>query len=302
MRSGWTGASAQALAFVARRLLAEPVVMLFAAREPTDLFAGLPVLLLPGLRDADARPCWPRCFPAGWIERVADQLLAETRGNPLALNGATTRPFATLAGGRVRVAGGAAAVGQIEQTFHRRLEALPEDTQATLVGGSGRVHRRSGPPPGGRPSVSRSTPRHSSRRNRRALIDVDSRVRFRHPLVRSAIYRATTPLRRGDRCTGALAEATDAEVDPDRRAWHLAEAADGPDVDAATELERSAGRAQARGGLAAAAAFLERAAALTAEPSLRMRSGRSRRRRRSTRPGRSTTPSRSSPPRRAAAR
>ena len=87
--------------------------------------------------------------------------------------------------------------------------------------------------------------------------------------MRSAIYRATTPTARRQ-AHRALAEATDAEVDRDRRAWHLAEAADGPDVDAATELDRSAGRAQARGGLAAAAAFLERAAALTAEPALRM--------------------------------
>jgi DNA-binding CsgD family transcriptional regulator len=100
------------------------------------------------------------------------------------------------------------------------------------------------------------------------LLAIDARVTFRHPLVRSTVYRAASPQER-QAAHRALADATDPEVDPDRRAWHLAQATPGFDEDVASELERSAGRAQARGGLAAAAAFLDRAAVLTPEPSRR---------------------------------
>ncbi len=260
-------ASGQALAFVARRLLAESVVMLFAARERSDLFAGLPELVLEGLRGADARSLLVSVIPGRLDEGVADELLAETRGNPLALlelpRGLTA---AQLAGG-FGLPAALSLSGRIEESFHRRLEALPEDTRRLLLvaaaestGDPALLWRAAEGLAIDAPALE---PAESD-----GLIDVDSRVRFRHPLVRSAVYRAAAPTARRQ-VHRALAEATDAEVDPDRRAWHLAEAADGPDVDAATELERSAGRAQARGGLAAAAAFLERAAALTAEPSLR---------------------------------
>jgi hypothetical protein len=260
-------ASAQALVFVARRLLAESVVMLFAAREPSDLYAGLPALVVEALGDADARALLASVIPGRLDERVADQFVAEASGNPLALlelpRGLAP---AQLAGG-FGLPGALSLQGRIEETFRLRLDALPEETQQLLLvaaaepGGDTALLWRAA----GRFGVISAAlaPAESA-----GLLEIDARVRFRHPLVRSAVYRTATPQQRRE-VHRALAEATDAEVDPDRRAWHLVEAASGPDEDTATELERSAVRAQARGGMAAAAAFLERAAALTPKPSLR---------------------------------
>jgi DNA-binding CsgD family transcriptional regulator len=262
-------ASAQVLAFVARRLLAESVVLVLATREPTGQFGRLPELVVEGLRDADARALLASAIPGRLDERVADQLLAEASGNPLALlelpRGLSP---AQLAGG-FGLPGALSLSGRIEERFVNRVEALPEDTQQLLLVAAAE--------PTGDPGLLWSAaarlgiadavlyPAESAR-----LLEVDGRVRFRHPLARSAVYRAATPHQRR-RVHRALAEATDAQLDPDRRAWHLAEAAAGPDEDVAAELERAAGRAQARGGLAAAAAFLERAATLTQEPSRRAR-------------------------------
>ena len=257
-------ASAQALAFVARRMLAEPVVMLFAAREPSDLLAGLPELVLEGLGDADARALLASVIPGRLDERIADELLAETRGNPLALlelpRGLTTT---RLAGG-FGLPAALSLSGRIEESFQQRLETLPDDTQRLLSVAAAE--------PTGDPSLLwRAAERLAitgvalEPAESAGLIETGGRVRFRHPLVRSAVYRATTPEQRRQ-VHRALAEATDTEVDPDRRAWHLAEAMAGPDEDVAAELERAAVRAQARGGLAAAAAFLERAATLTPDP------------------------------------
>jgi DNA-binding CsgD family transcriptional regulator len=260
-------ASAAALAFVARRLLAEPVVLLFAAREPTDPLTGLPEMLLEGLADADARALLASAVPGRLDKRIADQVIAETRGNPLALlelpKALTT---AQLAGG-FGLPGALSLSGRIEKSFLRRLEALPEDTRRLLLLAAAE--------PTGDPAllwraaerlaiaVPALEPAESA-----GLIDVDGRVRFRHPLVRSALYRAAAPLERR-LAHGALAQATDAQIDPDRRAWHLAAATTGPDELVAAELESAASRAQARGGLAAAAAFQERAVALTADQALR---------------------------------
>ena len=257
-------ASAQVLGFVARRLLAEPVVLLFAARETIDTFAGLPELLSEGLDDADARKLLASVIPGRLDDRVADQLVAEARGNPLALielpRGLSP---AQLAGG-FGLPGALSLAGTIEQSFLRRLEALPENTQRLLLVAAAE--------PLGEPALLwRAAERLGIRGAARepaesaGLIEIDGRVRFRHPLVRSAVYRAASAQQRR-RVHRALAEATDAETDPDRRAWHLAEATAGPDEDVAAELERAAARAEARGGLAAAAAFLQRAAALTPEP------------------------------------
>ena len=257
-------ASEHTLVFVARRMLAEPVVMLFAAREPSDVLAGLPELVLEGLGGADARALLTSVTPGRLDERVSEELLAEARGNPLALlelpRGLSP---AQLAGG-FGLPTALSLSGRIEESFQRRLEALPEDTRRLLL--------LAATDPTGDPALLwraaerlgiaglALVPAESA-----ALIEIDSRVRFRHPLVRSAIYRARTPKERRQ-VHRALADATDVEVDPDRRAWHLAEAMAAPDESVAGELERAAGRAQARGGLAAAAAFVERAAALTPDP------------------------------------
>src|SRR5712691_9527527 len=254
-------ASAQALAFVARRLLAEPVALVFATREPGEEFRGLPELLVGGLRDGDAQELLSSVIRGPLDERVRDRIVAETRGNPLALlelpRGVTP---ADLAGG-FALPGEVPLSGRIEESFGRRLAALPAETRRLLqlaaadpVGEPLLVWRAAaGLGIGTEAAISAVEA---------GLIEFDGRVRFRHPLVRSAAYRSAS-LHERQEAHGALAEATDPEVDPDRRAWHRAHAATGPDEDVAQELERSADRAQARGGLAAAAAFVERAAMLT---------------------------------------
>jgi hypothetical protein len=186
-------ASAQALGFAARRLAADPVGLVFAARVAGPELAGLPELTVEGLAEGDARALLDSALAGPLDTRVRDQIVAESRGNPLALlelpRGMTT---GELAGGfnLPDLPGAASLTGRIEDSFRRRLDALPAPARQLLL----------------------------------------------------------------------LA------ADPDRRAWHRAQAAAGPDEEVAAELERSAGRAQAGGGLAAAAAFLERSVRLTADP------------------------------------
>ena len=257
-------ASAQTLAFVGRRLQAESVVMLFVVREPIRELADLPELVVEGLRDSDARELLASVVPGRLDQRVADQLVAEARGNPLALlelpRGLTP---AELAGG-FGLPEALSLEGRLEDRFVRRLEALPADTRRLLLVAAA-------DPTGDPALVWRAaaglglTDAALEPLDGADLIEIGVRVRFRHPLVRSAVYRAAALAERR-RVRAALAEATDPRVDPDRRAWHLAEATAGPDESVAGELERAAVRAQARGGLAAAAAFLERAAALTPDP------------------------------------
>jgi DNA-binding CsgD family transcriptional regulator len=257
-------ASAQALGIAARRLAADPVGLVFATRDPGAELAGLPELEVGGLPDEDARALLDSALAGPLDERVRDLIVAETRGNPLALL-ELPRGLgpAELAGG-FGLPGAAPLTGRIEDSFARQLEALPDQTrrlvQLAAADPSGDwvlVWRAAGrlgiPVQAGRPAVEAG------------LVEFGAQVRFRHPLVRSAAYRsAAFPGRQ--QMHAALAEATDPAVDPDRRAWHRAQAAAGPDEEVATELERSAGRAQARGGLAATAAFLELAVALTADP------------------------------------
>src|SRR5271169_1046024 len=255
-------ASAQALAFVARRLLAEPVVLVVAAREPGEEFRGLPELLVGGLGEGAARELLGSVIRGPLDERVRDRIVAETRGNPLALL-ELPRGVPSVPG----VPGVPGLPGRIEESFRRRLEVLPAATQRLMLVAAAE--------PAGEPAlVWRAADRLGIGAEAVApaadagLLTIGERVMFRHPLVRSAVYRAASP---ADRRAAhqALAGATDPQADPDRRAWHRAQATLGPDEEVAAELERSAGRAQARGGLAAAAAFLERAAALTLDPARR---------------------------------
>jgi DNA-binding CsgD family transcriptional regulator len=260
-------ASAQALVFVARRLLADSVALVFVTREPGDELTGFQELVVEGLRDGDARALLRSVLRVPLDERVRERIVAETRGNPLALlelpRGLTP---AQLAGG-FGLLDAPGLSGQIEDSFRRRLAGLPADTQRLLlvaaadpVGDPVLVWRAAG-----RLGIAVQAAADTDE-----LLTIGTNVTFRHPLVRSSVYRAASPEAR-QAVHGALADATDLAVDPDRRAWHLAQATPGPDEDVASELERSAGRAQARGGLAAAAAFLERATVLTPEPSRRAR-------------------------------
>jgi DNA-binding CsgD family transcriptional regulator len=258
-------ASAQALIFVARRLLADSVALVFVTREPSDELTGLQHLVVEGLRDGDARALLKSAVQVPLDERVRERIVAETRGNPLALlelpRGLTP---AQLAGG-FGLLDAPGLSGQIEDSFRRRLARLPRDTQRLLlvaaadpVGDPVLVWRAAGRLGIGVQAAAETD----------GLLAIGASVTFRHPLVRSSVYLAASPEDR-QAVHGALADATDPDVDPDRRAWHLAQATPGFDEDVAAELERSAGRAQARGGLAAAAAFLERASTLTLEPSRR---------------------------------
>jgi DNA-binding CsgD family transcriptional regulator len=255
-------ASAQALAFVARRLLAEPVALVLATREPGEEFRGLPELPVGGLTAGDAQELLGSVIKGPLDERVRDHIVAETRGNPLALlelpRGVPGVPGVTGAPG---------SPGRIEESFRRRLEMLPVATQRLLLVAAAE--------PTGEPAlVWRAAERLGIGAEVLApaadagLLMIGERVMFRHPLVRSAVYRAASPPERRA-AHQALADATDPQADPDRRAWHRAQATLGPDEDVASELERSASRAEARGGLAAAAAFLERATALTLDPERR---------------------------------
>src|SRR3984957_6870008 len=260
-------ASVQALGFVARRLAADPVGLAFAARVPGAELAGLPELAVAGLREEDARALLDSALTGPLDARVRDLIVAETRGNPLALlelpRGLGS---AELAGG-FGLPAAVSLPGRIEDSFRRQLEGMPTETRRLLALAAAdpsgdllllwRAAARMGiAAQAGVPAVGAG------------LVEFGARVRFRHPLARSAAYRSVSPRERRE-AHGALAEVTDPAADPDRRAWHRAQAAPGPDEDVAAELERSAGRAQGRGGLAAAAAFLERAALLTPEPGRR---------------------------------
>jgi DNA-binding CsgD family transcriptional regulator len=260
-------ASAQVLGFVARRLAAESVGLLFAARVPSDDLTGVCELEVAGLETADARALLDSALAGPLDSGVRDLILNETRGNPLALLELSRGVKPDRLAGGFGLLGAVQLSEQVEESFRRRIEVLPEQTRWLLLVAAS-------DPIGDPALVWRAAERlgidgeAGAAAQSAGLVDFGTRVRFRHPLVRSVIYRSAS-LEDRHSAHRALAEVTDPGQDPDRRAWHRAHAAPGPDEDVAAELERSADRAQARGGLAAAAAFLERATALTLDPARR---------------------------------
>jgi len=258
-------ASAQVLGFLARRLAAEPIGIVVATRERDSELMGLPDLPVDGLDEDDARALFGSALAVTLDGRIRDLIIAEAQGNPLALLELPRGLSPTELAGGFGLPRTAPLAGRIEQSFQRQLSALPRSTQRLLqlaaadpTGDLVLVRRAAGrlglPVRSAVPAVEAG------------LVEFRMRVQFRHPLVRSAAYRSASAETRLE-LHGALADVTDPVADPDRRAWHRAQAVVGPDEEVAAELERSAGRAQGRGGLAAAAAFLERSVLLTVDPS-----------------------------------
>ena len=257
-------ASATVLAFVARRLFADRIGMLFAVCEPAERrvpLDGLPDLTLAGLPPREARELLVSVSGVPVNPRVGERIVAQTRGNPLALvelgaeltrdelSGASPLPEPLPVGRR------------LEEGLRRRVQGFPADLQTLLLLAAAE--------PSGDPnllwracSVLGLEPEVADFPGVDRLLTFAPRIEFRHPLIRSAVYHGATGLSR-QRAHKALAAVSDPERDPDRRAWHLAAAAVGPDEDVAAELECSADRARDRGGWSAAAASLRRAAALT---------------------------------------
>ena len=260
-------ASAQVLGFVARRLLAESVALVFGTRQPGQELGGLPELEVTGLPDPDAHALLNSVTHARLDQHIRDRIVAESRGNPLALLELPRGLSVTeMAGGFGLVTAGALP-GQIEQSFLNRIKELPDESRQLLLVAAAE--------PTGDPvlvwhAAERLgvTPATALADGMDGLLTIGERVAFRHPVVRSAVYRAAEPEHRRA-AHRALADVTDPQDAADRRAWHLASAAAGPDETVAAELERSADRARARGGVAAAAAFLQRSAALTTDSARR---------------------------------
>jgi DNA-binding CsgD family transcriptional regulator len=261
------GPSARALAFVARRLDALPVGLVFAVRGRRDELGGLPDVEVDGLSPVEARALVDRAFPGPFDEEVRARIVSETQGNPVAVAG-TLRLFSQVA-----IAGGFASPSAVplpaalEESFWRLLERLPDDTRLLLLIAAAE--------PLGRPRLlwraadALGIPATAANcADAAGLLRFGAVVGFRHPALRSVVYGAASPDDRR-RVHDALAQATDPTMDPDRHAWHRGEATSSPDEGVAAELARAAGSAKAKGGLTAAAALLDRAAALTPDPGRR---------------------------------
>jgi DNA-binding CsgD family transcriptional regulator len=262
-------ASLQTLAFVARRLAAEPIAVVFAMREEAARpeLAGLPAMSLAGLDKGEAHQLLAAAVQTPLDEHVRDRIVAEAHGNPLALQELPRGSSPDHLAGGFAIPDAGSLTRHIQRSFLQRFQQLPAHTRLLLlaaaaepVGDMGLLWRAA--------QLLDIGPESAAPAEVAQLIEFGARIRFRHPLVRSAIYHSASV---GDRRSvhRALADATDPGTDPDRRAWHRAHAAAAPDEDVAAELQRSADRARARAGLAAAAAFQERAAALTPDPARR---------------------------------
>ncbi|MEV1069004.1 AAA family ATPase [Streptomyces sp. NPDC050263] len=266
-------ASIQALAFAARRLVAESVAIVFAVRVPHGVSPGtvepigLPELLVEGLPEQDARALLRSVLPGPWDEQVLDRIVAEARGNPLALRELPRESTPVEFAGGFGVPSARPVTDRIQAAYLQRIAGLPLETRRFLLAAAA--------DPTGEPALLWRTVEQlrigfeaAAPAEAAGLMEISDRVRFSHPIVRSVIYWAASPEERRD-THRVLAETTDPTADPDRRAWHAAHGASGPDDVVAAELERSARRARTRGGLAAAAAFLARAAELTPDPARR---------------------------------
>jgi hypothetical protein len=260
--------SSQALAFVARRLTSESVAVVLAATDPdpTAGLAGLPTLRVAGLAPADARVLLTRVLHEPVCEQVLDRIVADARGNPLAL---CELPQG-LSSAELVLPGARTAPTRIEDSYRRRLAALPEQTRRLMLiaaaeplGDPVRVWRAATTL--GIDAETAAPPAAEAK-----LMTIDSRVRFCHPLLRSTVYRAASAQQRRE-AHHALAQDIDPRAEPEHHVWHAAQAAPGPDEDVADELQRSAVRARARGGLATAAVLWERAAQLTPDRARRAR-------------------------------
>ncbi|MFD9292783.1 AAA family ATPase [Streptomyces sp. NPDC060030] len=257
-------ASARAVAFAARRLGVEGIVIVLAMRTVGEVFAGLPQLTVQGLGYDDSCELLRLAMPGGLDRRVRDQLIAESRGNPLALRELPRALSPAEIAGGFTLTSSMPLEHRIEQSLMVQLEPLSEPAHLLLLlaasdptGDPELLWRASA-------ALGLGHDAFDAAKDADALV-IGARVGFRHPLVRSAVYRAASPEDRR-RVHAALADVTSIDQDPDRRAWHRASATLRPDEKVAADLERSAVRARIRGGAAAAGAFLERAAELTPSP------------------------------------
>ena len=261
--------SLNTLLFISRRLLAEPIGLVFAVRGDLGSFGALPELRVTGLRDRDALQLLASVVRGPFDPRVSRRILAETHGNPLAITQLARGRDPLARGAGFGPSAGMPLSGQIEQSFRRRYEVLPATTRRLLLLASAE--------PLGDPALLRRAATVLGLSGD-AVVDADTgglmsiglQVQFEHPLARSAVYAAAAPdeQRQAHR---ALAEAILPGADPDHRAWHRSQAANGPDEDIAAELESAADRAFAKGGLRASAAILERAALLSTTPAQAVR-------------------------------